>query len=107
MNKKAVRVGLEKALIILKIPKIKPTNAPTTGPSKIAPIITGMCIIVALIKGSWINPSGVIPKIMEIADSMPTIASCLVLSLALRVVDTLLCIIKSSHSYSPRDIIRV
>ena len=47
-------VGSVNALNRLVNPNIKPTAAPTTGPSITAPIITGTCIIVALT-----GPSGI------------------------------------------------
>ena len=67
---------------ILNIPNIRPTVHPTTGPSKIAPIITGICIIVAFTGGIGIKPKPVKPSTIEIADSIPTMAICLVLNLA-------------------------
>ena len=74
---KFVGVGVMNARIILDTPKIPPTNAPTRGPSIIAPIITGICIIVGLIGGIGINPNGVTDRKIEIPESRPMIASCL------------------------------
>ena len=70
-------------LIIDDMPKIKPTNAPTNGPSTIAPIITGMCKVVAFKIPSGINPNGVNPKATVIAPKIDVIISFLFLSYCL------------------------
>ena len=67
-NTKALTVaGVTVFLIKLVSPKIKPKNAPLFGPRKIAPRITGMWIIVALITPSGMYPSGVKAMIIMIA----------------------------------------
>ena len=60
-------VGAVVLLIREQMPKIAPRIAPADGPKRIAPMITGMCTVVALIIGSWIIPSGVLARRMTIA----------------------------------------
>ena len=40
------RFGATAAWIMLNRPKIRPMASPTTGPSRTAPMMTGMCIMV-------------------------------------------------------------
>ena len=70
-------VGVVILLIKENIPKINPTAIPTIGPSTMAPIITGICIMVAFVGPTGMNPSGVIPRITDIAPSIPVTAMCL------------------------------
>jgi hypothetical protein len=77
----AGEVGLVIDLIRLNTPNINPIIAPASGPSKMAPIITGICIIVAPNGGIGIIPKGVAPKIIEIADSIPMLVICLTLNI--------------------------
>jgi hypothetical protein len=59
----------------LKRPNRRPIKPPTTGPSKIAPIITGTCIMVTEapenqgIKPRWVNP-----RTMATAERTPATA---------------------------------
>ena len=46
--------------------------APARGPSKIAPMMTGMCTVVALMIGSCIIPRGVFAKRITIATRSAT-----------------------------------
>ncbi len=64
-------------------PKINPTVIPTTGPSNMAPIITGTCIIVRLKIGRRINPKPLTPRNIEIPPNAPIRTSLLVLELEL------------------------
>jgi hypothetical protein len=64
--------------MMLKTPKIRPTVIPTIGPSRMAPITTGICMIVAFAIGRGMNPNPVAPSTTEIADSIPITAICLV-----------------------------
>ena len=49
---------------------MNPIEAPTIGPSIIAPIITGKCKIVNLKSGNGIKPRPVTPKNKQIPDSI-------------------------------------
>ena len=60
-------VDLKIAFIRENTPKISPTSPPTTGPSTIAAIITGICIVVAFMIPRGISPSGVMPKTIVMA----------------------------------------
>ena len=51
-NAKDVRVGAMVLLTREQTPKVAPRITPAQGPSKIAPKITGICTVVALIMGS-------------------------------------------------------
>ena len=64
----------------LLTPNMSPTKVPTNGPPIIAPIITGICIVVALIpkKGIGMNPIGVILSTTENAPSIPAIVTLFV-----------------------------
>ena len=80
-NTNEVGSGIVKALTIDDTPKIRPTAAPTIGPSKIAAMITGMCIVVAFIIPSGMKPSGVNPSTMVIAPSIAEITNLRIFSL--------------------------
>ena len=60
-------VGAIVLLMSEHTPKVAPKIAPAKGPSTIAPIITGICTVVALIIGNWIIPSGVFASRIMIA----------------------------------------
>lgn len=77
INKNDVTVGMVNALIRLVIPNINPIARPTIGPSKMAPMITGMCMIVALTGPIGMKPSGVIDSMIEKPDSTPMTTSLL------------------------------
>ena len=66
-NAKDKSVGAIVLLTREHTPNTNPKIAPADGPNRIAPMITGMCTVVALITGSWIIPSGVFAKRMTIA----------------------------------------
>jgi len=66
-NAKDKRVGAMVLLIREHTPKTAPKIAPAPGPKRIAPRITGMCTVVALMTGSWIIPRGVFANSMTIA----------------------------------------
>ena len=68
-------------LIMEQMPNTQPRMVPARGPSRIAPRMTGMWVVVALMMGSWIMPRGVLASRMTMAAIMatPTIqwVSCL------------------------------
>ena len=72
-------VGAIVLLINEQIPNTPPRIAPVAGPNKIAPIITGMCTVVALMIGSCIIPSGVFARTITIAAISATLTIQLVL----------------------------
>ena len=72
---KDVKLGAVIFWYIENNPNIRPMEPPTNGPSKIAPIITGMCIIVKFITGRWMIPKGVSPRKIDIPPSIPIITS--------------------------------
>ena len=72
-------VGAIVLLINEQIPNTPPRIAPAAGPNKIAPIITGMCTVVALMIGSCIIPSGVFARTITIAATSATLTIQLVL----------------------------
>lgn len=58
-NTSDIGFGLMIALIILVMPKTKPTMAPISGPSSIPAKITGICSVVAFVKPTGTKPMGV------------------------------------------------
>mgnify|MGYP007027366723 CR=1 FL=1 len=66
-NVKEVTAGIIVLLIRLVSPNRAPSPAPYCGPSSTEPKITGMWIMVSLIKGSGMYPSGVNPKMSVMA----------------------------------------
>ena len=82
MNMNDIGVGVMKLFMSEEIPNISPTMAPTKGPSTIAPIMTGMCIVVTFARPIGMNPSGVNPSTTEIAPSIPVIVIFFVLPAA-------------------------
>ena len=60
-------VGDVVLLITEQIPNTAPRIAPAAGPRRIAPMMTGMCTVVALIIGSCIIPIGVLANKMTMA----------------------------------------
>jgi len=66
---------------MLDSPNINPKNAPYLGPSKIAPMITGIWIMVAdPIRGIWGKPKGVKVKRNIIAINIPvSVMRCVLL----------------------------
>ncbi len=54
---------------------MSPIVIPTIGPPIIEPIITGICIMVALAPGSGINPYPVKPSTTQTADNIPIVVS--------------------------------
>ncbi|SAM79876.1 hypothetical protein DTPHA_1406463 [Enterococcus faecium] len=58
------------ALAKLMIPKTVPKPAPMRGPKTMDAIMTGICIVVALIGPIGIKPSGVTAKIIMIAKNI-------------------------------------
>jgi hypothetical protein len=71
---KFVGVGVINALIKLDSPKIPPMTPPANGPSIMAPMMTGTCIIVGFIGRIGIYPKGVRDSRIEILDNNPTMA---------------------------------
>ena len=67
--------------IMEQMPNTQPRMVPARGPSKIAPRMTGIWVVVALMMGSWIMPRGVLASRTTMAAIMatPTIqwVSCL------------------------------
>jgi predicted lysophospholipase L1 biosynthesis ABC-type transport system permease subunit len=61
------KVGAKVLLITEQIPNTRPRIAPAAGPKSIAPIITGMCTVVAFTIGSCIIPLGVLANTTTIA----------------------------------------
>ena len=59
-------VGAIVLLISEQMPNTPPRIAPAAGPNKIAPRITGICTVVALMIGSCIIPSGVFARTITI-----------------------------------------
>ena len=74
-NAKESKVGAMVLLIMEHMPNTAPRIAPAKGPSKIAPKITGICTVVALITGSCIIPKGVFASRMTTAIISATLAS--------------------------------
>ena len=74
-NAKDSSVGTMVLLIMEQIPKVAPRTAPARGPSKIAPNMTGICTVVALMTGSCIIPNGVFANRMTTAIISATLAS--------------------------------
>ena len=71
-------VGAIVLLISEQIPNTPPRIAPAAGPNKIAPRITGICTVVALMIGSCIIPSGVFARTITIAAISATLTIQLV-----------------------------
>lgn len=72
-NAKDRSVGAMVLLISEHAPKTNPKIAPALGPSKMAPIITGMCTVVAFTIGRCIMPRGVFASTITIADISATL----------------------------------
>ena len=73
-NAKARRPG---AVVLAQIehrPNRAPSTAPALGPRRIAPRITGMCMVVALITGKGIKPIPVIPITSSTPHSIASMA---------------------------------
>ena len=71
-------VGAIVLLISEQMPNTPPRIAPAAGPNKIAPRITGICTVVALMIGSCIIPSGVFARTITIAAISATLTIQLV-----------------------------
>ena len=62
-------------------PNTPPKTAPAPGPSKMAPRMTGMCMVVALITGRGMNPIPVAPMTSSTPQNMARVAMYRVSSL--------------------------
>ncbi len=70
--------GVNVAFIIDVTPNPNPSIAPPIGPRNIAPIMTGMCIVVADTGPILMKPSGVNASIISIASNTPKSVKALV-----------------------------
>ena len=70
-------VGMPKARRVLVSPKKKPSRRPVRQPSRIVPMITGICKMVTLIKPSGMIPSGVKPRTSVSATNRDVMTNCL------------------------------
>ena len=69
---KAVRPGVKVLTTIEQMPNTPPKMAPAKGPRRIAPRMTGIWVVVALVMGRGIKPKGVLAMTMMMAASMAT-----------------------------------